>query len=246
MARLHTQNSNWKTEAPMPGAPVVNEVRPQNAVGEINVVTKVVADYDPNNVTYARTIVQPIAIVPYNTTEQPLWQYPSQPRFENPSYDGFEEGEEAPQMAKKAGKGVNGIKIFMLILSLLYIALVVVGKFVDLEYLRFDSTRSGLDIIMLILPAFEAEELVIMDILFPALLAASCLFTVIILLASLFSMKKGVGIFTKIMAILAFLTLGGFGYFLFDGGLGFGYGLYAAAGLALLNLVLALVAKRRR
>jgi hypothetical protein len=257
MARLHTQTSNWNN----PNTAIPNEPRayfpvdqrPVNSVNipqEINVVTKIVSDYDPNNVTMAKTIVQPIAIVPFNTTEQPLYQYLPQNTYGNAGsqdgYQGYEnENYDAHLDNVGAKKGVNGIKIVLLLLSLLYIALVVVGKFVDIAYLKFYGTQNGLEILLTVTTAFK-PGLAIKEMLLPILLAANCLFVVLIFLTSIIGIKKGVSIFVKIISILSLLSIGGFGYLIFDAKLGFGYGLYAAAGLTVLMALLALIGKRRR
>lgn len=255
MARLHTQTSNWnnpnKALQPRANLPVNNQpVNSVNIPQEINVVTKIVSDYDPNNITMAKTIVQPIAIVPYNTVEQPLYQYPPQNPYENAGqndYQGYgNDGYDAPaNMNVDKKTGVNGLKIVLILLSLLFIAVVVVGKFVDLKYLKFDATRSGLEILLTITTVF-GQGIAIKDMLFPILLAASCLFVVLVFLTSIIGIKKGVNIFVKIIAVLSLLCIGGFGYLMFDAKLSFGYGLYAAAGLTVLMALLALIGKRRR
>jgi len=259
MARLHSQTSNWNNSSQAnikrPTEPVLPANNAPAHSGNINVVTKVVSDYDPSDVTVARTIVQPIAIVPYNTTEQPLYQYESQQAYGQGYTDEYSYGDQNYDSRSlertTAKKGLNALKIILMVLSLLYIAVIVVGKFVDLEYLKFDANRSGLEIVLKATSVFSQgfqglKELDIKEMLFPILLAANCLFVLMLFLASIFSIKGGVSIFEKIIAILSLLSMGGFGYLMYDAKLSFGYGFYAAVALTALIAILALVGKRRR
>lgn len=264
MAREHKQNSNWDNANQAPAMTDQNsyleQQRPMNGspyAQDINVVTRLVSNYDPRNVTVAKTIIQPIAIVPYSATQQEMHQY-AQPApgyyggemgdcydynendYDNYSYDDMEQGTQ-----RKAKKGVNALKIILILLSLISIAVVVLGKFVSLAYFKFDSTRSGLEILLTITSIF-AGGVPIKDMLFPILLAVNCLFTVFILLDGIFGAKKGVNIFIKVIAVMSLLCIGGFGYLVFSGGLGLGYGLYIVAGATALTAILCLFGKRRR
>lgn len=239
---------------------------------KINVVTQVVSDYDPNNVTMAKTIVQPIAIVPYNTTEQPLYQYaPNNGAYDN-YQDGYDDGQQLDYgngqqggyddnyggygdynqpRGKALGRNnakssVNALKIVLLILSLLSIAVIVLGKFIDLVYLKFYAASSGLEIILTGITGIMNGGFVIKEMLLPLTLALTSLITVLILLDSLFGIKKGVCIFEKILAVLGLISAGVFVYMLYSKQLTIGYGSYIFAGISALTALLAICGKRRR
>lgn len=231
---------------------------------DYNVLTRLVSEYDADNVTVAKTIVQPIALVPYNTTEQPLYQYAPDNSYGGQQgysdqgydyngyddnygqYDSYDDGHVRKNTKNRSGKkSVRGVKILFLLLSLIGIAVIVLGKFIDLVYLKFDTTRSGLEILLGVTTVISGG-LAIKEMLIPILLAANALFTLLIFLDGLFGNKRGVSIIEKIIAILSLLCIGGFGYLIYDGGLGLGYGVYIAAGCSALIAIFALLSKKRR
>lgn len=218
MPRQHSKKSLWKQEngqgqsgvgnMPMPPmfppahTPFMGSgmqqsippyVRPMGSPS-INVRTQLVDQYDPNNVEYARTIVQPIAIVPYNTEEQPLLQYPGA---------SDEEVDEDYNNTKE--KKFNVLRLFTLIFCLLTIAVLILGKFLKMEniqkFILVQSGKSGYDIIVGIASVFGAG-LQFTDMLPVILLTLGALFTLILALISIFGIKRKTKVFSKIIAAL--------------------------------------------
>jgi hypothetical protein len=149
-------------------------------------------------------IVQPIALVPYNTQEQPLFQYGSYDvaKAREEISREFEEYTESKEDYEEqiTQKKVRFVPIFLAVLSLLVIAVLVVGEFVAQEYLALTAGMSGYAYIMELVDVFTGVgELVIADLIFPGAVALVAVFALINLIASLIKMKsKGACVISKI------------------------------------------------
>ena len=195
-------------------------------------------------------IVQPIAFVPYNTQDQPLFQYGGydvQKAKEEIAQE-FEDDEEYQEVYDDGDneKKVRFTPIFLAVLSLLVVAVLVVGEFVLQEFLALTAGLSGYAYVMELVDIFTAgNELVIADLIFPGAVALVGLFAVINLIASLIKMKsKGASVVSKICLffmltfslVLVLISL--------MNDYEIVYGLYAVAGLSLLSLVVGYLAKK--
>lgn len=283
MPRTHANISQWEKPQPHSAAPETAhapvQAAPAAAPREINVVTKVVTDYDPTNVTMARTIVQPIAIVPYNTTEQPLYQYAPNSGYDDgygnngygnaypydggyaqgydeyyPQENGYGEGSYVQdsyyneaggtQSREKKKSGIRIAKLILFILSVFNILVLVLEQFADTGYLMLYAGNTGYSILMS-LPEMFGGTAGTEEIIRAVLLAVTALSSVIILLYSLFSLKRGMSVVIKIIAVISLLAAGGFAFLVYRIPEGFQYGLYGLAGICVLTAVTALVAKRK-
>lgn len=206
----------------------------------INVVTQMVDNYDPRNVEYARTIVQPIALVPYNSEEDTMQYYGG--NYEN----GYDYDSESDYEEENTRKRFNALKLFTFIFGLLTIAVLVLGKFLNMDaikpYLEIMNGKSGLDAIMEITTVLSSSA-EIMDKLPTILLTAGTALLVILVIISLFSMKRGTGGFSKFIAVLMVLCMIGFAILalvnktISTGG-------YIVGGLSLLTGIMTFVGKK--
>ncbi|MFA5450240.1 MAG: hypothetical protein WC292_07390, partial [Clostridia bacterium] len=78
-------------------------------------------------------IVQPLAFVPYSSQKQPLFIYEGEEEVEvDDDYgDGLIEEDVVAFASAKPKKVVSGLSIFLIITSLLVLAVLIVGKFVS-------------------------------------------------------------------------------------------------------------------
>lgn len=202
-------------------------------------------EFDPG--VQLSPIVQPIAFVPYNTQEQPLFQYGSSYDLDRAREDiakEFEEEDEYSDVPEQ--KRVHFIPIFLAILSLLVIGVLVLGEFALQEYLVLTADISGYAYVMQIVDIFSAGgELVIADIIIPGAVALIALFAVINLLANLIKMKsRGACVISKIcLFFMLTLSLVLVLIHMINEEV-IGYGLYAVAGLSFISLVFGYLAKK--
>ncbi|MFW5780118.1 MAG: hypothetical protein ACOCWI_01520 [Bacillota bacterium] len=195
-------------------------------------------------------IVQPIAFVPYNTQDQPLFQYGGYDveRAKEEIAQEFEDSEEYEEVYEESDseKKVRFTPIFLAVLSLLVVAVLVVGEFVAQEFLALTAGMSGYAYIMELVDIFTAGgELVIADMIFPGAVGLVGLFAVINFIASLIKMKsRGASVISKICLffmltfslVLTLISL--------MNDYEIVYGLYAVAGLSLLSLIVGYLAKK--
>lgn len=194
-------------------------------------------------------IVQPIAFVPYNTQEQPLFQYGSSYDLDRAREDiarEFETEEEGYKKKAPIEKKVRFLPIFLSILSLLIVGVLVLGEFALQEYLILTADTSGYAYVMQIVDTLTAGgELVIAELIVPGAVALIAVFAVINLIANLIKMKsKGACAISKI-CLFFMLTLSlvlVLVNMINDEVIG--YGLYAVAGLSLISLVFGYLAKK--
>lgn len=183
-------------------------------------------------------IIQPIAFVPYSTQNQDLFMY------DDVQEDVYEEvyEEEVPAEPKK--KKASAAAIVLILLSLVLVAVYVAGKFVAQDMLAFIGGVSGLDMILNLVDSFAAGFT--MELVLPAAVAGCAVFAVLTLLASLIRVKKqGACVFAKITTFLALVcALVALIMALMDS-LVIGYGLYAAAAIALISVLVAYLAKNK-
>ncbi len=195
-------------------------------------------------------IVQPLAIVPYNTQEQPLFQYADSADDSMDTIEGYYEDEyeedsyiRQPELAKK---GVYGTPILLMIFSLLILAILILGEFVLKEYLIISSEMSGYaytmelkDILM------SGGELVIAELIIPGAVVLIALFSLINLIANLIKIKsRGACAISKVCLffmvsfslVLVLINL------INDEAIG--YGLYGVAGLSFLSLLFGYLTKK--
>lgn len=192
-------------------------------------------------------IVQPIAFVPYNTQEQPLFQYGSSYDFEQAKEDIANEFEEEDKEYEESlqVKKVRVLPIFLVVLSLLLVAVMVVGEFVLQEYLILSADMSGYAYVMDFVDLLSAGEMVIADMILPGCVALIALFAIINILANLIKIKsKGACCVSKIclffmLALSLVLVLTNL---MNDAEIG--YGLYAVAGISFISLIFGYLAKK--
>ncbi|MFA6866731.1 MAG: hypothetical protein WCR54_04355 [Clostridia bacterium] len=210
---------------------------------QVRVRTQVVDNYDPRNVEYARTIVQPIAFVPYNTEEEPLVQYQSNNNGNNnyDEYDNYDNYSTESNTNNK--KGFNALKLFTFLFSLIAIAILVAGKFFTFKnFLYIQGTLSGFEIIKGITAISMAD---IMNMLPTVLLTAGAAMLVLLTLISLLSMNRGTGAFSKTIAVLMTLFIIAFGIITFrDKSIAMGG--YIVLGVCLLACLFTLIGKKRK
>lgn len=191
-------------------------------------------------------IVQPLAIVPFNTQEQPLFQYGSSYDFRQAREDiaqGFED-EAAVQYEAPIEKRVRFVPVFLAILSLLVVGVLVLGEFALQQYLVLTTGMSGYAYVM-DLVAKVTGTIVIADLIFPGAVAIVAVFSVLNLLASLIKMKsRGACAFSKICLFFMLTFSLVLVLICLMNEMEMGYGLYAVAGLSFLSLVIGYLAKK--
>lgn len=181
-------------------------------------------------------IIQPIAFVPYSSQEQPLYMYDDEETVEEFEEEAAEVA--AAPVAKK--KKVSAAAIFLIIFSLLIAAVYVVAKWFDASgYILVVNSTSGLDLILDWVADFSID-------IFMIAIAVAAVFAVLTLLASLIRIKrKGACVFAKITTFIGLVgALVALIMALMDSAAyDIGYGLYAIAGLSLINVLIAYLAK---
>ena len=138
-------------------------------------------------------IVQPIAFVPYNTQEQPLFQYGGTydvARAKDEIAREFEDEEENEEIRTISEKKIRFVPIFLAILSLLIVAVLAAGKFVLQDYLAINTGISGYTYVINLVDVITNGSLVIADIILPGAVAIVALFSLINFITSLIKMKS--------------------------------------------------------
>lgn len=113
---------------------------------------------------------------------------------------------EVAQVGKKKGKKVSFAAIILIVLSLLSIALIVIGKFVSQSFLFMTSETSGLDLILNFFKDISGgfTDAMIIPIMI-LVVAVGCLLMLIGSLIGLF--KKGATLLAKIGAFLGLASM---------------------------------------
>ena len=190
----------------------------------------------PNKVVQLTPIIQPIAFVPYSTQEQELYMEGPEEEEEVAPIPQEEEEEVVPK------KKVSAAAIFLSIFSLLIIAVFVAGKWVLQDYLACVGTVAGLDVTLNYIEAQDWTDIV------SILVTAIPVCAVLVLISSLIRiMHKGACVFAMIFSLLGIAaSLAAILMLALDdaGNQSVGYGLYAMAGLSLINMLIAFLAKR--
>lgn len=210
---------------------LIEEVAPAEEVKEKKPAQPVST---PSKVVQLTPIIQPIAFVPYSTQEQELYM------------EGPEEEEEAPipqeEEAVAPKKKVSVAAIFLMIFSLLIIAVFVAGKWVLQEYLACVGSVSGLDVTLDYIEAQDWTDIV------SILVTVIPVCAVLVFISSLIRiMHKGACVFAMIFALIGIAaSLAAILMLALDDAKGseVGYGLYAMAALSLINMLIAFLAKR--
>lgn len=206
-------------------------------------------------------IVQPIAFVPYTTQDQALLQMvPSNELGGETAAEEQYYYEEEPKSARKQkvasrneilsevadDRGVKFIPIFSAILSLLVIAVVIVGKFVLQTELALLDGTSGFGYIENLIDIFTAGGSLEIDaLIIPGAVALVALFAFVNLVISLITMKKrGASVVSKICVF--FLILFSLALILIGvmDKMDIGYGMYAVAGLSFVIMLFSYLAKK--
>ncbi|MFA6866730.1 MAG: hypothetical protein WCR54_04350 [Clostridia bacterium] len=190
-------------------------------------------------------IIQPIAIVAYSSQDQAVEQYAdSDNSYDYNSYDGDNYDSDNYDIDEKCvkTKKFNAMKLLTFLFGLITIAILVLGKFITFKnFLYIQGTLSGFEIVKGIT---AISGLGFMDKLPIILLTAGAALLAILTLGSLFSMNKGTGAFSKVIAILMALCILGFGVLAFlDKSIAIGG--YIVAGCSLLVAIFALAGKKR-
>lgn len=187
----------------------------------------------PNKVVQLTPIIQPIAFVPYSTQEQELYM-----EEEEAVDEPIPQEEEAVAPKKK----VSAAAIFLSIFSLLIIAVFVAGKWVLQDYLACVGGVAGLDVTLNYIEAQDWTDIVSILVTVIPVCAA------LVLISSLIRiMHKGACVFAMIFSLLGIAaSLAAILMLALDdaGDQSVGYGLYAMAGLSLINMLIAFLAKR--
>lgn len=193
-------------------------------------------------------IVQPLAIVPFNTQEQPLFQYGSSYDLNQAREDiaaGFEE-DEPVQVYAPIEKRVRFVPIFLAVLSLLIVGVLVLGEFALQQYLVLTPGMSGYAYVMALINKISGT-IVIADLVLPGAVAIVAVFSVLNILASLVKMKsRGACAFSKICLFFMLTFSLVLVLICLMNEVEMGYGLYAVAGLSFLSLVIGYLAKKDR
>jgi len=219
-------------------------------------VTAVESDVNvtPSAPTRMAPIVQPIAFVPYTTQDQALWQVtPSGydiPQARRDIANAYASPEEAAAAEAKAAedseKKVRFVPIFLAVLSLLIIAVMVVGKFVLQTELALVGGLSGYDYALEVYDIImEASFDDISALILPASVIIVALASLLNLIANLIKMKsRGACVFAKIciffmltfslvLVLIALMDT-----------IELGYGMYAVAGLSFISLLVGYLARK--
>ena len=191
----------------------------------------------PNKVVQLTPIIQPIAFVPYSTQEQELYMEEEEEEAVN---EPIPQEEEVVAPKKK----VSAAAIFLSIFSLLIIAVFVAGKWVLQDYLACVGGVAGLDVTLNYIEAQDWTDIVSILVTVIPVCAA------LVLISSLIRiMHKGACVFAMIFSLLGIAaSLAAILMLALDdaGNQSVGYGLYAMAGLSLINMLIAFLAKRER
>lgn len=189
----------------------------------------------PNKVVQLTPIIQPIAFVPYSTQEQELY-------MEEEEEEAVDEPIPQEEEAVAPKKKVSAAAIFLSIFSLLIIAVFVAGKWVLQDYLACVGGVAGLDVTLNYIEAQDWTDIVSILVTVIPVCAA------LVLISSLIRiMHKGACVFAMIFSLLGIAaSLAAILMLALDdaGDQSVGYGLYAMAGLSLINMLIAFLAKR--
>lgn len=210
------------------------------------------SDSSPKLSVQLPPVVQPLAIVPYNTQEQPLFQYADS---SDGSYDNivedytpepYEREEVYARYPEAADKRVRSTPVFLMLFSLVILAILILGEFVLKEYLILSSEMSGYAYIMKVVETFTSgEELVIAELIIPGAVVIIALFSLINLVANLAKIKsRGACVISKICIffMISFSLVLVLVNLINEETIG--YGLYGVAGLSFLSLLIGYLAKK--
>lgn len=188
-----------------------------------------ISDYPP--------IIQPLSFVPYasgNTNDDAML-----------SLLAGNECEERPAPVVRKKKKAKFVPIFLSVLSLLVVAVMVLGKYVLQEYLSILGT-SGLDYIMFdLVSVFSAFT--VSDAVVPIAVALIALFALLNFITGFCTMfRRGASVFSKIcLFMMTFLSL----VLLFIGlanKLKLDYGLIGILGLSVISFLIAMLARKSK
>ena len=189
----------------------------------------------PNKVVQLTPIIQPIAFVPYSTQEQELY-------MEEEDEEAVDEPIPQEEEVVAPKTKVSAAAIFLSIFSLLIIAVFVAGKWVLQDYLACVGGVAGLDVTLNYIEAQDWTDIVSILVTVIPVCAA------LVLISSLIRiMHKGACVFAMIFSLLGIAaSLAAILMLALDdaGDQSVGYGLYAMAGLSLINMLIAFLAKR--
>ncbi len=237
------KKSNWETAN-------VNTNMQQN-VGYDNNICDIEEDSVPRQLP---PIIQPIAIVPYSTQNQPLLQeLPGDyvddgyayGDYAGADYD-YEDNQDYAPVAVRKGKVKekkgNGFASFLLLLlSIVSLAVIVVGKFVQMDYFFLYGMVNGLDTILNVAKSFDGAMTDMMLSIGLIVLAVANIVTIIL---AIVGMKKGINAFTKIVvflglagAVVALVMVAQVG--------ALAMGSYILVGVAFVELLVALLVKNK-
>ncbi len=160
------------------------------------------------NVSGARpTVVQPFVVVPYVSQMQPLYQYDySQMKNQN-AFPGFGYMNPQPEMQANSYENTDEressampAKIFAFIFALLSIAVIVLGRFIDIKYLYFAGNVSGINILIALPEVLKNGAL--MNNLSTIAFAGAALFALLIFIFGIIGVKRESHVFLIILCVL--------------------------------------------
>lgn len=234
--------------AQKPAPPTVQRPQPARKPGNQ------VPIHSPSGPMQLTPIIQPIAFVPYTTQEQPLYMYDdvaTEGEYEDDySYSEADYADEtklvdASQNTKV--KKVSGAAIALIILSIVMIAVYVIGKFFAFTYIQIANDTSGLD---MLLNVISGGAIVFDTITVVALaISVSVVAAVLILVSSIIRIKtKGACVFAKIFSFVGLVTalVAVMISMVQKEDVAINYGMYVVAGIALLLVMIAFLSKNKK
>lgn len=213
------KGNSWWSDAGViyPDMPVANGTIPGQAT--------------QGNETTKPTVVQPFVVVPYVSQMQPLYQY------DYSNTEAYPMSNEEYIEDSGSSSSVNIFKIFAMIFALLSIAVLVIGKFVSLDFLNIYGTNNGIGIIMGVMTTISEAKIMPMILTFGIIGVA--LTAVLILIFSIITIKGSSKVLKRILCavqliciiavVVAVTQIGTFS--------DIGYGLYALAGIAVISFI---------
>lgn len=215
---------DWWQKAPVAEKRVSAPIEPSEPKAEVSSAV---------NHGTATPLVQPLVVVPYVSTQQPMYYY--KPESENETavsaayYEDLFEDEESyalegepstrtrarekinrEKVSEKGKRKANALAIICALLGIVYIALLFdFGKLIDgFNYNYLYDGKSGFDVIMGLVNG-GLTEFAIETSLLPILVAASAALVAVTTICSLFTVAGRTPIAVKVIAAIAFICNAG-------------------------------------
>jgi hypothetical protein len=210
--------------------------------------------------------VQPVALVPYSSQEQPLYTFDTDlggggyggyaPTADNATWD-YGDQQDVATASTKTRRG--GTSLLLMLFTLLAAAVLVLGNFVEavVEYTSIvvisDVHNVGYKLVMdlvtpIISSGLDVGKLFETDLnIITVAIAGSAVLLVLTFIVSIFNIRKpGAPLLSKVTLILAFLAAAFACVYLHIKGMQVGYGAYIFAGITLFMTIIALAVRRKK